>query len=257
MQNNRLIFFLAILLVSSKMKGQDTLTGPDYFPSGVTLKYGIGSYSQRDQYISGEKYSGTLPYFSLAWARKHERYVYRLEMAYRESSGIKNHNVSTTVTQFTMNQGFLYPLRGMSMFKNDLFLWIGPSGEFYFFYNKPAIAVSGFDYTQSFAALFSLGLNMEGIYPVTRRLHAESSVRLTIISFGGRMVDNEEDGQSPVALLTMFSGLNSSFDIGARYYLFSRLSFKLAYRFEFTRISKWTPLLSSSDNVMAAMTYRF
>ena len=257
MQKNPLLFFLLILYLSSNISAQDTLSDLYSFPSGITLKYGIGHYSHKDQYISEEKYTGTLPYLSFGWARKHNRYVYRLEMAYRESSKIKNHNVTATVTQLTLNQGFLYPMREMTLLKKSLFLWIGPFGEFYFFYNKPDIAVSGFDYAQSFAALLSLGLNAECIYPVKQKFQVESSLRFTVLSFGGRMVDNEEDGQSPVGLLTMLSGLNSSFNIGARYYLLNRLSVKLTYRFELTRISKWMPLLSASDNLIFGMTYKF
>ena len=255
MQKNHLLFFLLILYLSSNISAQDTLSDLYSFPSGITLKYGIGHYSHKDQYISEEKYTGTLPYLSFGWARKHNRYVYRLEMAYRESTDIENYNVTTTVTQLTLNQGFLYSLREMSLFKKKLFLWIGPSSEFYFFYNKPDIAVSGFDYSQSFAVLFSLGFNAECIYPVNKKFQVESSLRNTALSFGGRMVDNEEDDQSPVGLLTMFSGLNASFNMGVRYYLFNRLSVKLAYQFELTRISKWMPLLSASDNLIIGMTY--
>jgi len=257
MQNNLLLVILSILYLSSNISAQDTLPDSKIFPSGITLKYGTGRYSHKDQYISEEKYAGTLPYISFSWTRKHNRYVYYLEMAYRESSDVKNHNVSANITHFTLNQGFLYPLRKMTMFNKGLFLWIGPSSEFYFFYNKPDIAVSGFDYAQSFAVLFSLGLNAVCIYPVNNKFQVESLLRFTVLSFGGRMVDNEEDGQSPARLLTLLSALNSSFDLGARYYFFNHLSVNLAYRFELTRISKWEPLLAASDNVIVGLTYRF
>jgi hypothetical protein len=254
---NHLLVLLSIFYLSCNLSAQDMPNDSIIFPSGITLKYGTGHYSHKDQYISEEKYTGTLPYLSFGWARKHNRYVYRLEMAYRGSSDIKNYNVTATVTQLTLNQGFLYPLREMALFKRNLFLWIGPSSEFYYFYNKPHIAVSGFDYAQSFAALLSLGLNAECIYPVNKKFQTESSLRFTLLSVGGRVIDNEEDDQSPARLLTLLSGLHSSFDLGARYYFISRLSVNLAYRFELTRISKWEPLFVASDNVIIGMTYRF
>ena len=71
------------------------------------------------------------------------------------------------------------------------------------------------------------------------------------------MVDNEEDVQSGAKLLTLFYGLNASFDLGARYYLMDRLSVKLAYKFELIRISAWDPLLSASDNLIIGLTYSF
>ncbi len=258
MKNRAKIIISAIVIfIAVKSHGQDTLHYPNPYPGGISIEYGIGSYSVKDEYISKEKYSGTLPYYSFGWAREHNKYVYRLEMAYRSSSNINNHNVSTAISQFRLSQGFLYPLKKMILFKNDLYIWLGPSTELYFYYNKPNIAVSGFDYAQSFAGLLALGFYADFIYPLGRNFQVESSLSLTVLSLGFRMVDSEEDNQSPVKPLTLFSGLNSSFDLGARYYLFNQLSVKIAYKFELTRISAWDPLLSASDNVIIGLTYKF
>lgn len=253
----QIIISTIALFLAIESPGQDTVNFKTVFPSGISIEYGIGSYSVKDEYISKEKYSGTLPYYSFGWARKHNNYVYRLEMAYRNSNEINNYNVSTDITRFTLNQGFLYPLKKKSLFKKDLFIWLGPSTEFFFYYSKPDIAVSGFDYAQSLAGLFALGFNADAIYPLKRNFQLEFSLSLTALSLGWRMVDTEEDDQSPVKLLTLFSGLNSSFDLGARYYLFNRLSVKLAYKFELARISAWDPLLSASDNLIIGLTYKF
>jgi len=247
----------AILISIGNLSGQDSLNQQSIFPPGITIEYGVGNYSVKDEYISKEKYSGTLPYYSVRWTKTHDEYVYRLDMAYRNSNDINNFNVTTDITQFTLNQGFLYPLKEISIFQKALYVWLGPATEFFFFYNYPNIAVSGFDYAQSFAGLFSLGLNVEGIYPLSSGFLLESSLRLTVVSLGLRMVDSEEDDQSPAKLLTLFSGLNSSFDLGVRHYLADRLSVKLAYKFELTRISTWDPLLSASDNLIIGLTYSF
>ena len=253
----KIIISTIVLFIALELSGQDTINFKTVFPSGISIEYGIGSYSVKDEYISKEKYSGTLPYYSFGWARRHNKYVYRLEMAYRNSNNINNYNVSTDITQFTFTQGFLYPLKKMLLFKKDLYIWLGPSTEFFFYNNKPNIAVSGFDYAQSFAGLLALGFNADVIYPLKRNFQLESSLSLTVLSLGIRMVDTEEDNQSPGKPLTLFSGLNSSFDLGARYYLFNRLSVKLAYKFELTRISAWDSLLSASDNLVIRLTYKF
>jgi len=246
-----------IILISSKLSAQDSINYSTIFPKGITIKYGIGNYSAKDEYISNEKYSGTIPYLSFSWARKHNKYVYQLEFEYRESDEIKNYNVSTNITQLTLNQGFLYPLKKRELFNKDLDLWLGPSTEFFFFYNKPNIAVSGFDYAQSFAALFSVGINFDANYSLNSKLQIESSISTSVISLGFRMIDSEEDNQSPVKLLTLFSGLNSSFDLGIRYYVFNNLSIKAGYKFELCRISAWEPILTTSDNLIIGLTFNF
>ena len=237
--------------------GQDTLGHHYSYPAGISIEYGIGSYSVKDEFISNEKYSGTLPYFSLGWAREHSKYVYRLDMVYRHSNNIKNNNVSSDLTQFMLNQGFLYPLKKKSLFKKDIFIWLGPSTEFFFYYSKPNIAFTGLNFSQSFAGLFSLGFNADFIYPLSRNFQLESSLHLTVLSLGLRMIDIGESDQSFIKPLSLFSGLNSSFKLSVRYYIIQRLSVKFYYKFELMHISAWDPLLSASDNLGIGLTYRF
>jgi hypothetical protein len=251
------LFLSITLLLTTRISGQDSRSSGDIYPEGITFSYGTGLYSIKDKYISDEKYSGILPYYSVGWARNHNKYVYRLDIAIRTSDKIKNYTVPTEITRFVLSQGFLYPLKNMSLFNNDLRIWIGPSTEFYVLYNKPDIAVSGFDYAQSYAGLISLGFNADVIYPLNQRLHVESSLGLTLLSLGLRMVDNEEDERSPFKPLTCFSGLNSSYNLRIMYYLSSQLSILMAYRFEFVRIAGWEKLISASDNILIGFNYKF
>jgi hypothetical protein len=243
------------LITSSELSAQEGPHQRPMFPDGISLGYGVGSYAVRDEYISKERYSGTLPYFSLNWARSHDGYVYDLSMQFRSSSDIRNNNVSADNYLFALNQGFLYSLRPISLFSRDVHAFVGPTTELYFFYNRQNIAVSGFDYAQSFALLLSLGARSEVILPIRQGLQAEASLAFSLLSLGFRMVDSEEEDVSPVKLLTLFSGANVSAGLGARYLLTSGLSVKLAYRFHMTRISSWDPLLSASDNAVVTLTY--
>lgn len=248
---------LALLVFPGNSFAQDSLSHRTVFPRSISIEYGLGKYSVRDEYISKEKYSGTLPSFKANWSRFHNKYGYYLSLEYASSSKIKNYNVSTDIYQFVLNQGFLYPLPKMSLFNRDLYAFLGPSTELYFFYNKQNIAVSGFDYAQSFASLFSIGVNSEFIFPIRKNLQAESSLCLSMLSLGFRMVDSEEQDISPVKLLTLLSGTNASFRLGMRYNLFGNFSLKLAYKLHLTRISSWDPLLSASDNLIVTLTYKF
>lgn len=248
---------LAISLFAGNSYAQDSLSHRAIFPRGISIEYGFGKYSVRDEYISKEKYSGTFPSFGANWSRFHTKYGYHLSLEYGSSSKIKNYNVSADIYQFTLNQGFLYPLPGMSLLGRDVYAFLGPSTELYFFYNKPNIAVSGFDYAQSFAALSSAGLNSEVIVPIGKKLQVEGSLRSSIFSLGFRMVDEEEEDVSPVKLLTLLSGTNASFKLGMRYNLFGNFSLKLGYKLHLTRISSWDRLLSASDNLIVAAAYKF
>ena len=231
-----------------------------YFPRaqhGISIEYGQGSYAVKDQYISNEKYSGTLPFYEVSWNRYHESYQYLLQIEYRNSSNIDNHNVSTDITQFSINQSFVYPVLEFSLWNKPAKFFLGPSTEIFIFSNDQQIAVAGFDYAQSYALLLSVGINSQIVNHMSPKFQLESSLEFTALSLGMRIVDSDEDDQSPVKLLSIFTGLNSTFTIGFRYKIINHLSVKLAYNFEMIRISSWEPLYSASDNLVLQLRYKF
>jgi hypothetical protein len=258
--NNIFIYLISITFVfflTQYLQAQDSLDNKTIFPEGVTIEYGIGSYAVTDEYISKEKYSGSFPYYSITWANQHSNYVYHLKIDFGNSSEIKNYNLSANIYQFTLNQGFSYALPKFTLFNKDTYLYLGPSTEIFFYYNKQKIAVSGFDYAQSFALLISAGVNSQLFYKLWDEFNIEGTLDFNVFSLGFRMVDEEETDESPAKILTLISANNVAFTLGPRYYLFDNLSVKAAYLFHLTRINTWEPLLSASDNVVFTLTYGF
>jgi hypothetical protein len=253
----KLIILLSTVCCWGTISGQDSLNTDIIYPEGITIEYGIGNYAVTDEYISKEKYSGTLPYYSICWTNQHSNYVYHLKIDFSNSSEIKNFNVSTDIYQFTLNQGFSYALPKFTMFKKDAYLYLGPSTELFFYYNKQNIAVSGFDYAQSFALLISAGISSQLFYKLSDDFNIEGTLDFNVLSLGFRFVDEEETDESPVKILTLISANNIVFTFGPRYYLFDNFSVKAAYLFHLTRINSWEPLLSASDNVIFTLTYGF
>jgi hypothetical protein len=252
-----LLAFVFFIQLNESILAQDSLNQKSIFPEGITIEYGIGSCAVTDEYISTEKYSGSIPYYSIAWANQHSDYVYRLKIDFGNSSEIKNNNVSADIYQFTLHQGFSYALPKFTLFDNDTYLYLGPSTELFFYFNEQNIAVSGFDYAQSFAMLISGGINSQIFYNLFEKLNIEGSLDFNILSLGFRMVDTEESDESPAKILTLISANNVVFTLGSRYYLLDNLSMKAAYFFHLTRIDSWEPLLSASDNVVFTLTYEF
>ena len=251
------LFTILIFLLIANLQGQDSTSQKTIYPEGISLEYGIGSYAVTDKYISDEKYSGSMPYYSITWANQHSNYVYHLNINFGNSSDIKNYNVSADIYQFTLNQGFSYELTKFKMFSKDTYLYLGPTTELFFYYNKQNIAVSGFDYAQSFALLISAGINSQLFYNLWSGFNIECGLDFNVISLGFRMVDEEETDESPAKILTLIAANNTVFTLGPRYYLFHNLSLKAAYLFHLTRIDSWEPLLSASDNVVFTLTYGF
>lgn len=239
------------------LPGQSGSEEPVGYPGGITLEFGLGSYALIDHYISPEPYDGTLPYYAIGWSRSHEKYVYTLSGAFRQSNNVSNYSVTTEVLNYRLSQGFLYPIKTLKFLKKDLGLWIGPTTDILYYLNNPNIAVSGFDYTNSYAILWSLGFRSDAIYPLSGRISLESSLQFSVLSVGQRTVDHEEDDQPEAKALSLVSGLNGSYDLGARFDLINWMSIGFFYRFELIRITAWEDVVSASNSAVLCLYLRF
>ena len=253
------ILAIPFLLFPSGLFAQVEAVPPAPFPSGISIRAGLGRYSVRDEYFSAEKYSGTLPYFSATWSRSHESGGYSIGVVHRASSEIRNNNISAGITSFSLNLDYLYRLATLSMFSRDAVLFLGPSTGFFMHFSDLHIAYSELEIPYSFAMLLPVGINSTLVLPLSDRLQVASSFRSSIFSLGLRMIDLDEDvdEESPVRFLTLPSGANANLRLGFRYAAMDRLSLDLGYELQLLRIKPWDSLLSASDNILAGFTVVF
>jgi len=248
-----------LLLVTMGLYGQESKNHKNIFPGGISIEQGMGHYSVRDEFVTKAKYSGILPYFAVNWSRFHDKSGYRFKLEFRNSSNIKNNNISTDILQFLFHTDYIYPVGKFSLFSRDVYAYLGPSSEFFMYYNHPDIAIEQTYALFSFVTLLSLGINSELIYPVSNRFQLESSLYLNICSICMRMVEllTEDEIERPVNLLNMLSGMRTSLGFGLRYSFLKSVSVKAGYKLQLTRVSKWDTFISASDNITATLTYHF
>jgi len=61
---SRNIIVIILLMLIPQISAQDTINYRTVFPTGIFVGYGLGSYSITDQYVSKQKYSGSLSCFN-------------------------------------------------------------------------------------------------------------------------------------------------------------------------------------------------
>ena len=256
---SRIIVHTILLIIISQASAQDTINYKTVFPSGIFVGYGLGLYSVKDEYISKEKYSGTLPYFNVEWVRFHEMHAYRLEFEYSNSSDISNNNISAKVEQFTFNQDFIYSIGNFSIFSKKIHAYLGPSVQFFYYNIRYNFAEPGtFISPKTFGLIGSLGLNTELIYQFSKKLKLESFLRLNGISFTFKDNDEQKYGdESDPTLTSVFTATKFDYTLSMRYYLIKKFSISLGYRFDFSRINKWDPYIAASDILFISLNYRF
>lgn len=253
-----IISLIPILLIgTTQVFGQAEEPEPIVYPDGISIRYGLSSFAMRDRYISPERYTGALPYYSLEWVRTHRSHIFTLDFNFQYSQEIENNHVKSDVLVFNLNQGFIYPLKPVHLFRRELALWMGPAVDVEYFENNPLIAVSGFDYTNSYLTMISLGFRGDGIYPLSGKLALKSSLRLNLLSLGQRTVDSEEDNQPRSRLLYPLNGLHVVFELGTGYDLLNWLSMGLSYRFELIRVTPWDEVLTAANGVLIELQVHF
>ncbi|MFC1483935.1 hypothetical protein ACFL6Q_02660 [Candidatus Neomarinimicrobiota bacterium] len=255
---NRTLILLAACICGSAvfLNGQDPAGPPTPPPTGLSLQYGAGRYAMRDEYISKERYAGTLPTISADWSRFHDKWGYRVRLEMRFSEEIKNHNVSADVLQAALQHDYLYPVGQVGLFGKEAQVYAGPSFGLYLYLNNQNIAAQGALHADmSLAMLLFLGLNTDVVIPLGSRLLVEGSGRASLLSFTVRNTDPVEEDGVAVGLLTILSGTMLTADAGVRYRIQDKLSIKAAGMLQILSISKWTPLLAVSDNITLTLSY--
>jgi len=242
-----------ILILAGVAAGQHQST---LYPAGLSFQYGLGQYSVRDEYISKERYSGTLPYVSAEWSRFHETWGYRMSFEFRHATDIRNNNVTAEILQAALYRDYIYPVGRKSLLGKDAHLFLGPATGIHMYFNDQKIAAQhALNIDFSTAILFSLGMNAMVIIPFQSNLQLEGSLRLSLLAIGVRSTDVVEEEGSMGGILTVLSGTDPTADCGIRYFIKDKLSLKAAYKLQILSISKWNPLLSVSDNITLSISY--
>jgi hypothetical protein len=255
----RIIIFAISLIIILQAPAQDTLNYKTVFPTGIFCGYGQGLYSVKDNYISKEKYSGTLSYFNVEWVRFHNKNGYRLEFEYWNSANINNNNISAEVKQFAFNQDFIYPVGSFSLFYNSIYVFLGPSLQYYYYdINYHFVNPGTFIIPKTFGNMGSLGINTEFIYQVNTKLKIESFLRFNLLSITSKIIDEKKFANEPSpTLLSVFTATKFDFELFIRYYLIHRVSISLGYKFDLSRINKWDPYIAASDNLIVSLNFKF
>jgi len=236
------------------LRAQGAASHRDVFPRGLTVACGVGSYAVRDEYLTRERYSGSLPSFRASWSRFHEHAGFRLGFAVRSSDAIRSHAATTVVTHVSLDLDYLYPAGRPSIGGRRGYLFVGPAAGLFFYLNDQQIASQGLDVALSFAALASVGVASDLIVPLGSRVQLSASARVDVLSATLRMIDIVESDESPGRILTPFSGTRASARLTARFRLLPRLSLAAGYGAELLRITPWEKLQAASDEILVALT---
>jgi len=257
MKKKLIIPTVLILFVIANSIGQNSESHRLIYPEGISLSYGYSFYSVKDEFVSDEKYSGNASRITANWSNYHPSNAFRLGIDYLGSGKIQNNNISTQITEFTLYLDYLYPIK-RSENPKKAYLFLGPSAELFVYSNDLQIAEPGaINMDQSIAVMLSGGIVSDLIVPISNKLQAEASARLSLLSLTLRSVDYVEENSLDVKLLTAFKGTNGSLTLGLRYFPVERVSLRIGYELQLFWLGEWNPVTSVSDNIVGTVGIHF
>jgi len=252
---------MATLLIISLVNGQDSVSPLHAYPKKISVTFGAGYYSVKDYYFSDQKYTGTMPFIALEWMQPHDRYGYRMGLDFQKSDAIENYTMAATVTQFSLYQDFLYPIGKFILFKKDVYMFLGPSVDYYFYYNQQKFAGTGIYFDFSFVTMISAAADFYLHMPIGKRWFAEANIRFSVLSLGLQMpdvmIDKGEEPGTTIKLLTPFSGLKTNFSIGGGFMITKWLSLSVAYQGGYTNIIIRERVITASDILTGSIAFHF
>jgi hypothetical protein len=255
-KRNTLLVIGMFLIVT--IEAQDDINKQQFiYPGGLFIEYGFGKYAVKDEYISDQKYTGNLPYFSLNWSRFNDGHGYMLGIESRSSTELFNNNVVCKLTQNILKQDYFYSFGSFDLFKNKVHTYLGPSVNILLYTLNYDFGTYNHVTTESNGTIVSLGFNTQFISKVTEKISAESALHMSLVSIGSKAFQSYKYDEPESKLLLVPKALNTVIDVGFRYYIFSSLSAKVAYKLQIYQINEWDPMIACSNNLIFSVTYHF
>ena len=249
--------FLILLIFVPFIFAQQPPQLNEYLGSRITFNTGINFIAVKDDYISDERYTGYSPSFLFDWTKINDSSGFHLSFGIINSAKVTNYNVSANIIEATLDLAYVYNIGDLNIFNRKIMFYLGPAPELFFHIRTQDIARGAIMDAYSAAFLFSAGVRLDMIMPLSKKWQFEGNIYSSFLSLGGKLIDFENTNTSMFKILTLFTGLSYNLNLGVRYGLFNNISLKAGYEFGFVRISAWDFFISAKDNFNLSLTYSF
>jgi hypothetical protein len=233
---------------------QDTVNHKTIFPRGITFDVGVTFEGLVDEYISKEKYSGTIPYYCIQWAWYHQKMGYRLGFETNGSAELKNNDIVAEFNQANFYFDFIYPVANFRLFSKSVFAYLGPGVNYYDYYISHDFA----SYTRSYSdgGIFSFGINFDLIYPVKSWFHTDLFLRSGLLAVASKSFDPDKYSGSDTRFTSVFNATSLNSGLSFRFNVLKKLTLTAGYKFQFNSITIWDDFKSASDVLFASINIK-
>ena len=230
----------------------------DTFPLnrlGLTVEYGMGGCAIVDDYLSHERYTGTLPYIGVWYNRLHDGRGFRLGITHQEDDDLENYAIRASFMRTAVNFDQIFMMKDFTLFGSPAAWYFGPSVE-YFEYEL-INRFSSSHKVMSELIMVSMGINTSLDVELTRRLTVGFFLRGNVLGVNYKTHDELKYADKNSKLQTLISANNLNADLQARYRILKRVSLGLTGKAQYTRSSGWDRSVSFVNSIIAFAIIHF
>lgn len=216
--------------------------------TGLIVEYGIGSSAITDEYISNERYTGTMPYIGFWYGRMKPTRGYQLGLTYQDGDDFENYSIRAEFSRVSLNFDQYYRMDQFQLFGKEAAWYFGPSVE-YFEYEL----INRFSSNhKSFSELImvSMGINALLEWKFAKNFTAAVFLRSNVIGVNHKLHDESKYPDENSKLQTLFTANNLNGDLYVRYQPLRRLSIGLKGKAQYTRSTGWDKSISFTNSIL-------
>lgn len=204
---------------------------------GLNVEYGISGVALKDQYISKERYTGSLQTIGIWYGRLTDRRGWQLGMTNQQGSDLKNHAIRAEFERVSLNFDQFFQMKTFNLLAKPASWYFGPSVE-YFEYEL-INRFSSIHKAYSELIMVSMGINAMLEWELTGKLTLSAFVRGNVIGVNAKTHDEQRHTDQNSILQTFIKANNLNGDLFIRYRVIKRISLGLKGKAQYTRSTGW------------------
>lgn len=221
-------------------------------PYGIIIEAGIGNTAIVDEFISQERYSGSLPYIGFWYSRQHEKSAYQVGLTYQNSESLENYNVRAVFSRVSLNYDLFYPVKHFKMFHKPAVFSLGPSIEYFEYEFSSNFTSSHRCFSELIMA--SLGMNFLLDYQISRKFSAGLFLRTNILGVSAKTHDNNKFEDMDTIFLGLIAANNINADLLVNYRIWNFISAGIKFKAQYTRSTSWDPSKNFTNSIIPFIT---
>lgn len=222
---------------------------------GLTVEYGIGAVALTDQYISKERYTGTIPYFFAGYGRMNDTKGFMVGFMYQHDDELENYNILADLKRTSLNFDQYFRLKEFQLFNKPATWYLGPSVEYFEYELTNRFSSTHKVFSELIMA--TAGINTLLDWQFGGKFNALFFFRTNVIGVSSKNHDEYRYPDKNSVLQTPLTANNIYADLRVDYRFIKRLSVGLKGIAQYTRSTGWDDSRTFINSISGNVTIHF